>query len=345
MELSKQHLKLLYIAKILYEETDENNSLYVSDIIDRLSEYGINAERKSIYKDIKYLQMFGLDIVMEKSHRNSYYLASREFELAELKLLTDAVCSAKFLTEKKSKKLLEKIEALASVNDAALLKRQVIVVDRVKSMNEQIYLNVDTIHKAINSKKQISFRYFDYSTNRTKIYRDGLRICSPYALTWNDDKYYLISYYLKYPDNFTNFRVDRMSNIKILDEPIIKSPKELNVSDYLNATFSMFSGETVDAELKFDKKLVNAVIDRFGRNAEIKKLDEDHFKINVKVKAQPPFFAWLFQFGKDASIISPESLKNEYAAMIKEVSENLDQECKNNGMQSKSSSRKKEQRL
>lgn len=107
----------------------------------------------------------------------------------------------------------------------------------------------------------------------------------------------------------------------------------------------MFSGETVDAELKFDKKLVNAVIDRFGRNAEIKKLDEDHFKINVKVKAQPPFFAWLFQFGKDASIISPESLKNEYAAMIKEVSENLDQECKNNGMQSKSSSRKKEQRL
>lgn len=323
MELSKQHLKLLYIAKMLYEETDENNTLYVSDIIEKLSEYGISAERKSIYKDIKYLQMFGLDIVTERNHSNCYYLASREFELAELKLLTDAVCSAKFLTEKKSKQLLEKIESLASVNDAALLKRQVIVVDRVKSMNEQIYINVDAIHKAINSGKQISFRYFDYSTNKTKVYRDGLRICSPYALTWNDDKYYLISYYLKYPENFTNFRVDRMSNIKILDDPIMKSPKELNVSDYLNATFSMFSGETLEAVLKFDKKLINAVIDRFGKNADIKDLDEEYFKVNVKVKAQPPFFAWLFQFGKSASIISPKPLKDKYIAMLKEVAENL----------------------
>lgn len=322
---SRPHLKLLYIAKILYEETDENHPVSIAELIEKLSKIGISAERKSIYSDMECLQEFGLDIITVKDKCNRYYIASRQFELPELKLLADAVCSAKFLTEKKSQQLLEKIESLAGVHEGMLIERQVMVVDRVKSMNEQIYINVDTIHKAINEGKQISFRYFDYSTNKQKVFREGERICSPCALTWNDEKYYLVSYYLKYPDNYTNFRVDRMANIKILDEPVLKSPHELNISEYLNETFSMFSGDTVEAVLKFDKKLINPVIDRFGINADIKNLDVDHFKIKVNIKAQPPFFAWLFQFGKGASIISPESLKNDYKKMLTDVISNCDE--------------------
>lgn len=319
MAHSKQHLKLLYIVKMLYEKTDEEHPISIAEMIDELARIGIRAERKAIYSDIKCLKDFGLDIVTDRDKCNRYYIASRQFELPELKLLADAVCSAKFLTEKKSEQLLHKIESLAGVHEGMLIERQVMVVDRVKSMNEQIYINVDTIHKAINEKKQISFSYFGYSTNKQKVYREGERVCSPYALIWNDEKYYLISYYLKYPENYTNFRVDRMSNIKILDDPVLKSPHELNISEYLNSTFSMFSGDTVEAVLKFDKKLINPVIDRFGINADIVNLDIDHFKIKVNIKAQPPFFAWLFQFGRSASIISPESLKNEYIKMLKEV--------------------------
>ena len=319
MTLQRQHLKVLYIAKILYEKTDEDHPISIMEIIEELAKYGMRAERKSVYTDIESLKDFGLDIVTEKGQCNRYYIASRQFELPELKLLADAVCSAKFLTEKKSKQLLQKIESLAGVHEGMLIERQVMVVDRVKSMNEQIYINVDAIHKAINEGRQISFSYFDYSTNKQKVYREGERVCSPYALTWNDEKYYLVSYYLKYPDNYTNFRVDRMSNIKILDEPVLKAPQELNISEYLNSTFSMFSGDTVKAVLKFDKKLINPVIDRFGINADIVNLDHDHFKIKVNIKAKPPFFAWLFQFGRSASIISPDSLRDEYIKMIKDV--------------------------
>ncbi|MGN0599881.1 MAG: helix-turn-helix transcriptional regulator [Oscillospiraceae bacterium] len=325
MVQSKQHLKLLYVAKILFEKTDEEHPISIAEIIQELAKADISAERKSIYSDISYLEEFGLDIVTIKDKCNRYYIASRQFELPELKLLADAVCSAKFLTEKKSEQLLHKIEALAGVHEGMLIERQVMVVDRVKSMNEQIYINVDTIHKAINEGKQISFRYFDYSTNKKKVYREGERVCSPCALTWNDEKYYLVSYYLKYPDNFTNFRVDRMSHIRILDEPVLVSPQELNISEYLNSTFSMFSGDTVEAVLKFEKKLINPVIDRFGINADIVNLDINHFKIKANIKAQPPFFAWLFQFGKSASIISPESLKEDYKKMLTEVLSSFDE--------------------
>ena len=310
---------------MLYEKTDEEHPISIAEMIQNLAEDGIRAERKSVYSDIEALEEFGLDIITVKGQCNRYYIARRQFELPELKLLADAVCSAKFLTEKKSEQLLHKIESLAGVHEGMLIERQVMVVDRVKSMNEQIYINVDAIHKAINEGKQISFRYFDYNTNKQKVYREGERVCSPCALTWNDEKYYLVSYYLKYPENYTNFRVDRMSNIKILDEPVLRSPQELNISEYLNSTFSMFSGDTVEAVLKFDKKLINPVIDRFGINADIVNLDIDHFKIKVNIKAQPPFFAWLFQFGKSASIISPKSLKEDYKKMLTEVISNFDE--------------------
>lgn len=318
-----QKLKMLYLFKIFHERTDENHPVTINELTHMLNEYGVSAERKALYEDIEHLQRFGLDIIVEKGRANSYYLASREFELPELKLLADAVCSAKFLTAKKSNSLLKKIEALASIHEGKEIQRQVFVIDRVKSINERIYINVDTIHRAINEGKQISFRYFDYGLDKSQIFRPGIRVASPYALTWNDEKYYLIAYYLKYGDKLTNFRVDRMADITILEDDRISYPEEFNVSDYLNATFSMFSGDTVDVVLKFNKKLINAAIDRFGKDAAIREYDSNSFTLRAKIKPEAPFYGWLFQFGTGVSILSPENVKNEYYSMLNDVINNF----------------------
>ena len=318
-----QKLKMLYLYKIFNERTDELHPVTVNDLTQILREYGVSAERKALYDDIENLQRFGMDIITIKGRANSYYLGSREFELPELKLLADAVCSAKFLTAKKSNSLLKKIESLASIHEGKEIQRQVFVIDRVKSMNERIYINVDTIHRAINEGKQISFKYFDYGLDKSQIFRPGLRVASPYALTWNDEKYYLIAYYLKYSDKMTNFRVDRMVDITILDEPKIEYPNKFDISDYLNSTFSMFSGDTIDVVLKFDNSLINAAIDRFGKDASIKSHDECSFTVRARIKPEAPFYGWLFQFGNKVSVLSPESVKKEYYSMLNDVINNL----------------------
>ena len=214
---SIQRLKILYLYKIMLEQTDEQHPITMNEIISQLNLYGISAERKALYHDIEALCTFGLDIKQLKGNSSGYYVASREFELPELKLLADAVTSSRFLTEKKSNELLKKIEGLASVHEAKQIHRQVFVSNRVKAMNERIYINVDTIHRAIAEGKKISFKYFDYDLEKKKKYRDGLRVCSPYALSWDDERYYLIAYYEKY-SSISNFRVDRMESVKILEE-------------------------------------------------------------------------------------------------------------------------------
>ncbi|MBR6925199.1 MAG: WYL domain-containing protein, partial [Oscillospiraceae bacterium] len=206
---SIQRLKILYLYKIMLEQTDELHPITMSEIINQLKLCGISAERKALYQDIEALCTYGLDIKQLKGNTSGYYVASREFELPELKLLADAVTSSRFLTEKKSNELLKKIEGLSSIYEAKQIHRQVFVSNRVKAMNERIYINVDTIHRAILEGKQISFKYFDYDIQKKKKYRDGLRVCSPYALTWNDERYYLLAYYEKY-NRITNFRIDRM---------------------------------------------------------------------------------------------------------------------------------------
>lgn len=314
-----QKLKMVYLYKIFYELTDENHPLSISELSNLLNEYGISAERKALYEDIEALCNFGLDIITVKGRAYSYYLGSREFELPELKLLADAVCSSKFLTNKKSQSLLKKIESLASINEGKEIQRQVFIVNRVKSINERIYINVDTIHRAINEGKQIAFRYFDYDMDKQPVYRPGIRTASPYALTWDDEKYYLIAYYSKYPDTLTNFRVDRMSDISVTDDDIIRTTDKFDVSEYMNSTFSMFSGNNADVVLKFDNSLINAAIDRFGIDAMIAPYDENSFTLKTAVKATAPFFGWLFQFGEKVSIMKPESLKKQYLEQLENV--------------------------
>lgn len=323
----KQRMRILYVLKILMEETDEDHALTMPQLIDKLDECGVTAARKAIYDDINALKDFGYDIQVGKGSGAGYSMVSREFELPELTLLADAVSSSKFITQKKSQELIRKLEKLSSKYEAAGIDRQVFVADRVKAVNEKIYINIDVIHRAIARKKQIRFKYFDYNANMIKVFREGDRVCSPYALTWSDEHYYLVAHYEKYPDNYTNFRVDRMENVEMLDERSIRPNGNINLSRYLNATFSMFSGKSEIVTLRFEKHLMNPVIDRFGYDIDPMPEDDEHFTLKVCVKTEQPmpFFAWLFQFGKQASIVSPPELKDRYIQALDDVMNDLKQ--------------------
>ena len=289
------------------------------EIISQLELYGISAGRKALYDDIEALKTYGLDIISVRGDKSGYYVGNRDFELPELKLLADAVTSSRFLTEKKSSELLKKIESLSSVYQAKQINRQVYIADRVKAMNERIYLNVDVIHRAIAENKQILFKYFDYDMQKRKRYRDGLRVCSPYALSWDDERYYLIAFYPKRPDNYTNFRVDRMENVEIITDEARVIPQAFNLSEYMNSTFSMFSGETKEVKLRFHRSLVNPVLDRFGKGITLYPDGDEYFTVRVNVKAEPPFFGWLFQFGTKAEIVLPSEIKEKYIEQLEDV--------------------------
>lgn len=322
MKLSQQKLKMMYLAKILMEQTDEEHTITVPEMIAELSKLGISAERKSIYDDLEYLRLFGLDICSNKTRTTNYYVASRDFELPELKLLVDSVQSAKFITHKKSMELISKIEKLTSRENAKKLQRQVFITNRVKAVNEQIYYNVDKIHEAIAANKQITFKYFKLDVDKKKMYRKegGLYTESPVALTWDDENYYLITYKEKY-DNYTHYRVDKMEMIELTEYDRVLSNKPFDLSGYSKTMFQMFGGVETDVSIEFDNELVGVVFDRFGTDIPIVKKDEKRFICHVKVAVSPHFLAWVMSFGKRAKIISPDNVVDEMYRLIGDITE------------------------
>ena len=320
MKQSNQKLKMLYLAKILMEQTDEEHTITVPEMIAELSKLGISAERKSIYDDLEYLQLFGLDICSNKTRTTNYYVASREFELPELKLLVDSVQSSKFITRKKSMELISKIEKLTSREYAKQLQRQVFITNRVKTLNEQIYYNVDKIHDAIAANKQITFKYFNLDVNKKKVYRKdgGLYIESPVSLTWDDENYYLITYKEKY-DNYTHYRVDKMETIEITEYDRVLSDKPFDLSAYSKTMFQMFGGEETDVSVEFDNDLVGVVFDRFGTDIPIIKKDENRFVCHVKVAVSPHFLSWIMSFGNKAKILSPDYVADKMYQLATEI--------------------------
>jgi len=314
-----QKLKIIVLLKILMERSDEEHILSMTDIINALAELDIISERKSIYDDIECLRLMGYDIICQKGKNIGYYIGGRDFELAELKLLVDAVASSKFITERKSNSLIKKIEGLASNSQAKQLQRQVFVSNRVKTMNERIYYNIDAIHSAIADKKQISFKYFEYSVAKQKIYRkNGEKyITNPVALSWDDENYYLITYSEKYI-KLVHYRVDKMDSIEILNTAIapMKNKENFNIADYSKKVFSMFGGEEQEIKLRFDNSLVGVVLDRFGKDIHIKIIDEKCFEIYVKVAVSPSFFGWLFQFYDKVKIIEPQSVAEQFKEKV-----------------------------
>lgn len=304
-----QKMKLLYLMKILLDHTDADNTMTLQEIIGALADYGIKAERKSLYSDMELLRQFGLNIETRKTKTVGYYIDARDFELPELKLLVDAVQSSRFITAKKSEELIKKLSSLTSIHQSKQLKRQVYVADRPKTVNESIYYNIDAIHTAINDQKKISFRYFDYDISKRRVYRkNGEPYCqTPVALCWSDDNYYFICYSSKY-DAFTHYRVDRMCDVTVCEEDTDKfDRKRFNIAEHSKQTFGMFSGEIVKATLRFDQSLVNVILDRFGKDVNLHRKD-DCFEISVDVSTSPVFLGWIFQFGNKAKIIAPDSL-------------------------------------
>ncbi|MCD7741244.1 MAG: WYL domain-containing protein [Ruminococcus sp.] len=317
---TSQRLRLIYLQEIFKKESDAEHRLSLAEITKKLERYGISIKRKALYEDINSLILYGMNINSTKGKYAKYWLEDNEFELAELKLLADSVCSAKFLTQQTSEQLLKKIEGLASVHQAKQIQRQVYVTNRVKSDNEMIYKNVDVLHEAIKHGNKVSFSYFDYDINMDKKFREGARVCSPYALTWDNGNYYLVGYYEKYND-ITSFRVDRMGSAFELNEPCVEKPSDFDMGKFSKSTFSMFNGERVKVRMRFEEKLMNSVIDRFGKDVHSRPDGENHFVVSVDVKPQPPFFAWLFQFGGSVEILSPKSVKDMYVDLLKKTLE------------------------
>lgn len=320
---SNQKLKLVYLMKILLEKTDETHSITMSEIIDALQAYGIGAERKSLYDDLETLRVYGMDIIGTQEDRKYYYhVGNRQFELAELKLLVDSVQSAKFITEGKSNELIKKIEGLASQYEASQLHRQVFVNGRVKTMNESIYYNVDRIHTAIAENSRIRFQYFQWNVDKEMELRHNGAVyeVSPWALSWDDENYYLIAY-----DGIRgiikHFRVDKMLNIESSGEQREGKQmfKSFNMAAYARKTFGMYGGVEEWVRIKCDNSLAGVMIDRFGKDISMTRLNEKQFVATVDVAVSRQFMAWVIGLGDGAEIIGPESVVDEMREEIKRL--------------------------
>lgn len=321
-----QKLKIIYLRELLLE-TDEDHPITMDQILMRLRERGVNAERKSIYSDLEALRVYGMDIGLKKLGRTAaYYLGMRDFEVAELKLLVDSIQAAKFLSEKKSLQLIKKLAALSSRHERELLNRQLYVLNRDKSQNETIYYAVDAIHAAIANDAQIRFRYWQYNVEKEQELRHNGKTyqVSPFALIWDDENYYLLAY-----DPETgickHFRVDKMTHIAVRDEP--RDGKEvfglLNMSAYTKRNFSMFAGKEQLVTLRCDNSMIGVIIDRFGRSVSVTKQDDAHFSVSVKIAVSPQFFGWLSSFEGKVVPIAPQEVREQYRAHLFNVLESL----------------------
>ncbi len=317
-----QKLKTLYLMKILLEKSDSEHLLTMPMLLDELEKYGIVAERKSIYDDIEALRNFGLDIELCPGKSGGYYIASRYFQLAEVKLLVDSVQASKFISERKTRQLIDKLEGLTNVYQAQALQRQVYVMDRIKTMNESIYYNVDAIHDAINQNRQISFRYFDYTLSKTKHYRKSGQFyqISPLALLWDDGRYYLIGYDSE-AGFVKHYRVDKMNSIETVDVPRdgLENLKRLDLSSYSQKVFSMFGGEERLVTLSFKNELIGVVLDRFGKDVRLSSDGDDRFRICVPVQLSPQFYGWIFGLGDGVSILAPHTVKQTFRQLAQQA--------------------------
>ncbi|MDD6763016.1 MAG: WYL domain-containing protein [Clostridiales bacterium] len=318
----RQNLKLYFIIELFKKKTDEEHPISISEIIDYLSELDIKAERKSIYRDIEAMRELGYDIIQIHNKRFTYYLANRDFETAELRLLVDAVQASRFITRKKSNELIRKLEALTTDYDARKLSSQVFVTNRIKASNESIYYNVDSIHNAIQENRKISFLYFDWDINKRKVLRrSGEKyVISPWALIWNNENYYMIGYDSEV-GMIKHYRVDRMMSIDVCGEKRDgKSDfREIDVAVYARRFFGMYDGELTTVTLSCAKEIANAVIDRFGTETRFRPEDGGkRFEVDVNVAVSPVFYSWVFQFGGDVRIMAPQWAADGLRSMAKE---------------------------
>lgn len=319
---SGQKLKLLYLVQLLEESTDEKHPVSTQDIIKYLDSKGIHSERKSIYDDMECLREFGYDVLQVQSRLGGgYYLGSRDFELPELKLLVDAVQSSRFITTKKSRELIHKLEREAGKNDAGKLQRQVYVAGRVKTENESIYYSIDAIHRGIQENRQISFVYLDWNLQKQLVPRaNGDKCVSPWALIWREENYYLAAYDSA-DHKIKHYRVDKMGQVTVTDKKRegVEQFSKIDITSYTNQTFGMFAGEESVVTMEFPRRLVGVVLDRFGREADLRPMSEERFRIRAKVAVSGQFFGWLAGIGAEAVIVSPDNVRERYQSWLTDI--------------------------
>jgi len=320
---TNQKLKLYYLSRIMLEKTDDEHMITMPEIKEALEAYGVTADRKSLYDDLQALEVLGIEVIGEKVGRNYYYhVGNKSFEIAELKLLVDSIQSSKFITEKKSSELIKKLTNMASVYEAAQLRRQVVVHGRVKTMNESIYYFVDDIHRAIAENKKISFEYMKWNEEKKLVRRkDTLYVVSPWALTWDDENYYLIAYD-DAAERIKHFRVDKLKSIQVLEDRRTGKDafKAFDLARYAKMSFGMFGGKPTKVRISFENDLVGVFIDRFGRDIPIYSTDREGWsETSVEVAMSDQFLGWIFALGSKVKILGPkevvERFKDELAAM------------------------------
>lgn len=316
----KAKLRPFYVAKMLFERTDEEHYLTIAQIMEILEkEYGIATSRGTVGDDIKVLQEFGMEIEVEPSTQNRYYLIGRKFDLPELKTLIDATESARFITKEKSDALVKKLASLSSLNNASALTRNIDVENRIKAENEKIYYIIDALNEAINLKKKVSFQYFTYNVKKQKKLKyDGYTyVFSPYKLIWNGDYYYVVGYSEKHK-GIGSFRLDRIARQpNVLDEDAVNVPKGFNLNTYLNSMFRMYNGQRKEVELICDNDVMDAIIDKFGKDVKVLANDMKSFRVIVDTAVGSVFYSWVFGFGGKVRIKSPDDVKMQYADMVK----------------------------
>ncbi len=322
-----QKIKLLYIIKILTELTDEDHPLSATEICEKLSAYDITAERKAIYDDIECLISFGYDIISTRVPKNGYFLASRDFELPEIYLLGDAVRTAKFISEKKTRELTSKLDSMLSRYQSKKSINGIYIDNSSKTSNEEIFYNIDSINTAISGGKKISFKYGKRVLNNRQITTEyKTRTVSPYAMTWQDDHYYLICNYQKY-DNLMNLRIDRIKSVQILDEQsrhfseVSDYKDTFDVADYTKKLFGMFGGDMQQVKLRCSNKILEQVADRFGENIFITNVTDTHFDFTVKAAVSDGLVTWIMNYGSDIEVITPAELRNKIADRAEKVLE------------------------
>lgn len=323
---TSQKLKLLYIIRILEEFSDDDHPISSAFIIKKLESYGISAERKAIYDDIECLQEFGYEIIKTRAPKAGYFLAEREFELPEVFLLEDAVRTAHFITEKKTRELCRKLDKNLSVHLLERNKTGIYINTDGKTKNESIFYNIDTISRAIEDKHKISFKYGSRQLNQNReivtVYKE--RIASPYAMTWQGDHYYLIANYDKY-DTLVHLRIDRMKSVTETAEKcrrfseVSKYTDYFNVADYTQSLFDMFAGKRQQVHLRCAKHLLEQIIDRFGEGIFVSNVTDTHFEIRANCAVSHGLVSWLCGFGNDVEVLSPDSLREMMFERAKKI--------------------------